>query len=1410
MKTILILTISALSLLNAFALNGQQLVHKWSATFGDGPNDHDECQKILKDKNGNIYMAGKLEGAADFDPDTSEAILVADRNWQVYLAKYDTSKNLLWAFQFKTVGTSELIDVQLDKEGDIIVLGEFSQKIDLDPSPIKGRYLKADNVRNAFLAKYSSSGELMWGFKFDDKKDFRPSCLSIDSFNNVVVGGEFYNTVDFDPSTNSHLLKSNKYGDAFVAKYNPKGNFISVFSLESSLYSQALNIDFDQKNNLILNGWFSDTVDLDPTKGKAIHVASRGNFFVAKYTSSDSLIWVKKMERSGSVEFTDMYLTQNDGIILTGNLGSPNRAYIDFEPGTNNYKFNSSGRSNFFLAKYSKAGQLAFATAVIGQGEWSNEIEVDQDQNIYLAGSFYGETDFDPSSNSATFNAKNGPVFIAKYDSLGNYSDLLQIGETGYANATCITFNSPNDVWIGGAFSQGFDFDPDTNKLYKIPPTQYFTNSYAANYNLQNHAFKKAIAIVGREGDDDNVHELTHDSKGDLYAVGTFAGTIDFNPGTKRNMLRAKDEQDVFLAKYSSKGKLLWALNFGGKRWNTGNSITCDLEDNVIITGNFTDTIYPDPSDSSTYLINKSSLDVFIIKYSSKGELIWAKSFGGDKWQSASAVSCDLKNNIWVAGTFNSTVDFDPGPNTNNLSATTVDMFVSKFTKNGDYLFTKQIKDGKESTVSAIATDTNNSVYLTGFYKGSYDFNPGKGRFIRTKIYDYAPYLLKLDSIGKFKWAHTFDKSSKASITGLTIDNGNNVYVGGWYKDTLNIDSMGGFKTYLPKHKNNHDAFTASFKADGSFRWSNTIEGKVVISTPTTYGVSIAGIIDLTVSGDKLYTVGFFGSDSIDFDPSKKSKFLLHTQSRSAFTQVLDTQGSFINAVNVNGYFAENHCVDIKNEKIVIAGRYWDSLDLNHHPYNTKMAYSKGEDDFFLIQMELVDTCTVSQSKIAETRCAKYFTPSGIVLTKSGNYTDTILNSNYCDSIITIDLTINNTYDTLQVNACDSFISPLGNVYYKSGLFTEIYTNPKGCDSNITYNIKLGETKFRRINRNACSELISPSKKDTYRVSGNYIDTVKSANGCDSIIELSVYVGQPSMSKLSVASCTPVKSPSGKFIYSQTGIYNDTILNSQGCDSLIQVNYTRKFSSDTSLIIRTCKSLLSPSAKYTFTKSGIYTDTITNSKGCDSIITIDLTVYEPIDSFIQVLACDEYIAPSGKHTYTKGGIYKDTITSYKGCDSTIIIDLTIVSNKPSVSFSNNSLRIDLDSLSYQWLDCENDFVKIDTATRQEFRPTKSGEYTAVVYEESCADTAACLDVVIVGKEDIENNGISVYPNPANEVLFINSKFKVESLKVYSLEGKVLREAKNTNQINIEKLAPSIYFIEIETSSGVERFRFVKE
>jgi hypothetical protein len=297
--------------------------------------------------------------------------------------------------------------------------------------------------------------------------------------------------------------------------------------------------------------------------------------------------------------------------------------------------------------------------------------------------------------------------------------------------------------------------------------------------------------------------------------------------------------------------------------------------------------------------------------------------------------------------------------------------------------------------------------------------------------------------------------------------------------------------------------------------------------------------------------------------------------------------------------------------------------------------------------------------------------------------------------------------------------------------------------------------------------------------------------------------------------CDEMESPSGLYTWNETGVYMDTIETVSGCDSVMTFDLTVNFTTTYSEELTVCDSMVSPSGLYTWIESGVYTDTIDNATGCDSVMTFDLTVNYASSSSESVSACDFMVSPSGLYTWTETGVYVDTIDTDMGCDSILTIDLTINTVNVDVSVvSSIELMADLGGATYQWIDCSDD-SEIDGATDQNFVATANGDYAVIVTDGDCSDTSACQTINSVSLIEYSSlTGTSVSPNPFDKYFTIafDSKPTNALIEIRDIAGKLVYQNVATElleEISFEGEAGT-YFITITIDEAQKTHKIIKK
>ncbi|MCC6702578.1 MAG: T9SS type A sorting domain-containing protein [Fluviicola sp.] len=354
---------------------------------------------------------------------------------------------------------------------------------------------------------------------------------------------------------------------------------------------------------------------------------------------------------------------------------------------------------------------------------------------------------------------------------------------------------------------------------------------------------------------------------------------------------------------------------------------------------------------------------------------------------------------------------------------------------------------------------------------------------------------------------------------------------------------------------------------------------------------------------------------------------------------------------------------------------------------------------------------------------------------------------------------------------------------------------------------------FSNFSLTACNSFFWSQTGQTYTASGAYNDTILNAAGCDSIITLNLTINSSTYSSQTITACDGyIWSQTGQ-TYTTSGNYNDTIPNVAGCDSIITLMLTINSSTYSSQSITACDSYTWPQTGQTYTISGNYNDTIPNVASCDSIITLMLTINSSTYSSQSITVCDSYTWPQTAQTYTISGNYIDTILNVSGCDSIITLILTInqTPNSSATADATNVLTATGGS-TFQWINCTTN-QPINGASSATFTPTVNGTYAAIVGNgNACDDTTNCITISTIGLSEISNISIELHPNPTNDLVRITFESNEARVVIYDTQGKLIqtKSIHSGEQVSLKEVETGVYFFEVTTEKGSAVKRVVKD
>ncbi|MEM7375191.1 MAG: T9SS type A sorting domain-containing protein [Bacteroidota bacterium] len=443
-------------------------------------------------------------------------------------------------------GTDQGLSIAVDGSGNMYIGGFFSGTMDADPSGTTVN-LVGSGGGDAYLAKYSSGGTLLWARSFGGTGFDEIRALDLDASGNVYVAGRFNSTVDFDPSGGTFSLTSAGGSDGFVSQFKSDGSFVNAIQIGGTGQEIIYDIAVFASDHFYITGSFQGTADFDPL-GTTLNLTSSGSddLFLAQYSMAGSVQFANAIGGSSFDTGFGLALDVASNIFLTGSFAGT----VDIDPGASTTNLTSTGFTDIFLARYNKVGEFQWGFNLGGTGFFGNsarKVAVDA-TSIYLVGQFTGTADFDPSGGTANLNGGTVSGFLASYDMSGAYQWALALnGGFGAISSTdAVTVDNAGYVYIAGSMSNTVDFDPSagTTNITSAGGSDAFMARYDVNGNLS-----WAFGAGGTSTDGGNALAATSTR---VMGIGSYQGTADFDPSTGNTANTSNGQTDIWTTMYST------------------------------------------------------------------------------------------------------------------------------------------------------------------------------------------------------------------------------------------------------------------------------------------------------------------------------------------------------------------------------------------------------------------------------------------------------------------------------------------------------------------------------------------------------------------------------------------------------------------------------------------------------------------------------------------------------------------------------------------------------------------------------------------------------------------------------------------------------------------------------------------
>lgn len=433
------------------------------------------------------------------------------------------------------------------------------------------------------------------------------------------------------------------------------------------------NIITDRDGNVFTMGIFKGTADFDPSPSVFNLTSDGGNdVFITKMTASGNLIWAIRFGSEIDDEASGITADSVGDIYITGPLFDT----VDFNPDAGVDTLIGGDRpvcSNIFILKLNIAGQFQWVkqvrttyVGIITLGSITANTS-----GIFIGGTFEGWFDFNPSPLQDSIFSGIG-VFVLKFDFYGNFVWVSKIpSDRADYSYTNIAKDSTGNIYVS--------FDTSTAN------TSTANIGIAKLNSLGNIVWLRTIVSSGHINiyDGIKINSLTADKNGNIYATGIFKDSVDFDLGTGVYYLTSQF-YSVFILKINTNGDFVWVKNLTSIRYNEGQAVSVDNEENVYASGTHIDTLYFTTISGNNILVPSSEANIFLAKLNVTGNLVWVKGIGGNgnfngRATAHNSIYDPLSNSVYFTGNFIGTKDFDQDTGIYNLSATdSTDVFVSK------------------------------------------------------------------------------------------------------------------------------------------------------------------------------------------------------------------------------------------------------------------------------------------------------------------------------------------------------------------------------------------------------------------------------------------------------------------------------------------------------------------------------------------------------------------------------------------------------------------------------------------------------------------------------------------------------------------------------------------------------------
>ena len=815
----------------------------------------------------------------------------------------------------------------------------------------------------------------------------------------------------------------------------------------------------------------------------------------------------------------------------------------------------------------------------------------DKSFNIFDVSVFSGAAVY---ATTQTIQSKGiNDVLLRKSSAFGNFLWYKQIGSRGDENVYEVITDKQNNVYVVGTFTDSLY----VGNQYVLSNPENGIATFVLKFDndgilLWSKSFLSDTEVSGKS------IEISRD--GYLVVAGVYSGSTEFS-AISSHQFQSAGGFDMFVSKLSTdNGGVILVESLGSKSDEYITDLAIDSTNNIVLTGEYRDTLDFDPTSASLKLDPVGLSDIFVMKLTINGGFVWAKSFGSTGVDSGYKLEVDPANSVVITGRYSDGARFGTSQ---KASRGGTDIYLGKLDANGSVIWLNTYGGKANDQGSTLYLNSIGIIYLGSEFRDTVDFNISTER----KNASYANggadlSILVSNQDGTYNTHYSFGGIANDVINSVIVrPNGEVISIGGFgavidfdpSSSVINVFSSGGIDGFL----------------SNVFLCVNPYLKTIEIPNPIVCYNS-PGIVKI------------------------KEGYLNHATQWS--WQIGDCNNiTFASGTQLN--------LPIKSD-VDYYIRGWGGCVVNNE---CKKASLKVHTD--TLKYQTIYLCEGDTAHIGDNA---YFA--------AGSYLDSLTTMAGCDSVLVTDIVMVPSYTVQQsIAICQGDTLHIGNnSHYLAGLYMDNLYTVDGCDSIIITNLTLKPAKIENAEAIICKGDSIKVGTETYFTAGKYIQTSINSSGCEDLLIVNIIVLETEFDQ-SFSLCEGESVTVGTHTYSETGVYTDRFSSSFGCDSIITT--TLKINKIANIVqnITLCQGDSLSVGDTIYYEDGVYIDTLASIAGCDSIIMTDLRVLNTFYQYDFYNGCAGDTIFANNTIYTKTGIYQDTFKTIFGCDSIIVSDIKL-------------------------------------------------------------------------------------------------------------------------------------------------------